>query len=170
MSCFSCMYKSVSLSSVGLHSDCKDRRVLPSKQLAEVTAHRDAWLSLNSCSSDIKHEVKLSDDISELIVPKSLPVKVNTRPSTQLLGNTTATASDSDYLCGSESSRNSVLIFASLNSALSWLGRGLDSNLDDFANSDSLPYISPSEHIQVFITGSLYLVGNSFLCLNEEVK
>ena len=63
-----------------------------------------------------------------------------------------------------------MLIFASLNSALSWLGRGLDSNLDDFANSDSLPYIYPSEHIQVFITGSLYLVGNSFLCLNEEVK
>ena len=164
------MYNILSLSSTGLHSDCKDRRVLPSKQLAEVTAHRDAWLSLNSCGSDIKHEVKLSEDISELIVPKSLPVKVNTRPSTQLLGNTTATASDSDYLCGSESSSNSVLIFASLNSALSWLGRGLDSNLDDFANSDSLPYISQSEHIQVFIAGSLYLVGNSFLCLNEEVK
>lgn len=126
-------------------------------------------MSLNGDSIS-NQDVKLSDDISEFIVHKS-----HHNQGSQSFKNPTAATNvtdivDNDYSASLKADQNSVLLFSSLNTALSWLGRGLDTNLEAYANTDSLPYIAKREHLQVFITGSLYLVGNSFMCLNESVK
>ena len=56
--------------------------------------------------------------------------------------------------------------FPSLSSALGWVGRDtlpIEQGVTDYQR------IPNDTHVQVFATGSLYLVGNSFAILNEQI-
>lgn len=59
-----------------------------------------------------------------------------------------------------------VYTFDSLSSALHWLGRGDVPAHNPSSDYDSLP---KDIYLQVFVSGSLYLVGNSFHVLQEPV-
>lgn len=62
----------------------------------------------------------------------------------------------------------SVLTFPCIDSAVGWLSRGLDPKACQKIDG-RLPLLSNDCHLQVFVTGSLHLVGNTFIVLNEQV-
>ena len=64
---------------------------------------------------------------------------------------------------------DSILMkFDCMNSVVDWLSRGRDPKLSLHAD-DSLPVIDDDVHLQVLVTGSLYLVGSSFVALREKL-
>lgn len=68
--------------------------------------------------------------------------------------------------CEGEGSR--VMTFPCVNAVVDWLARGRDPAVEslDWQTPEQL---SGDYHLQVFVTGSLYLVGNTFIALNEAV-
>ena len=69
-----------------------------------------------------------------------------------------------------EASKDETVLvkFDCVNSVVDWLSRGRDPKLRPNAD-DSLPVIDDDVHLQVLVTGSLYLVGNSFIALRETL-
>jgi len=61
-----------------------------------------------------------------------------------------------------------VLTFPSISWAIEWLARNRDTSVE--RGGDIPDLVDDDSHLEVFVTGSLYLVGNSFTVLKEEVR
>lgn len=63
---------------------------------------------------------------------------------------------------------NQTVKFENLNSVVDWLSRGRDPKVGK-SSSDYAPEIDDDVHVQVLVTGSLYLVAGMFTALREAV-
>ncbi|KAF6024712.1 hypothetical protein EB796_016993 [Bugula neritina] len=126
------------------NTDSNDRRIVPELQLSEIRSHKDTWIHLLSNPSTTTHKSHDSTHKSHGPIYKSHD-SIN------------------------KSHDPVVHLFPSLKSAIQWLSRDPDYRLSECSTGVITPELVDADvHLQVFITGSLYLVGNSFFYLKEK--
>lgn len=159
------------------HADCKDKRTLPSVQLVSVLENKETWLQLIRSAQSVQSKSPILNG-STNSKQKELQFVTNsaTGDNYQFIRQPISDAAHDFRIktesfldnCNSEV-ESSAMTFPCINAAVDWLARGRDPKVV-WSDWRSQSCVSDDYHLQVFVTGSLYLVGNTFIALDEGVQ